>query len=71
MPDGDQARRDDRRSAAKQEPEADHWRNDDPGADDGALWLGDGRQAMARFVLQERPRADAADALNDLRALGL
>ena len=26
---------------------------------------------MARFVLQERPRADAADALNDLRALGL
>ncbi len=39
--------------------------------DDGALWLGDGQQAMARFTLEERPRADAAAALHSLRALGL
>ena len=41
------------------------------GTDDGALWLGDGDRAMARFVLEERPRADAAEALDQLRTLGL
>ena len=40
-------------------------------ADDGALWLGDGQCARARFVLEERPRADAAQALHELRGLGL
>ena len=40
-------------------------------ADDGALWLGDGQHAHARFVLEERPRTDAAQALHDLRGLGL
>ena len=39
--------------------------------DDGAVWLGDGRHAAARFVLQEHPRADAAQALAALRGLGL
>lgn len=39
--------------------------------DDGALWLGDGSRAVARFALEERPRADAADALQELRAQGL
>ncbi len=41
------------------------------GEDDGALWLGDGRRAFARFVLEERARPDAADALAALRAQGL
>ena len=41
------------------------------GADDGALWLGDGTRAFARFALREAIRADAADALRALRALGL
>ncbi len=40
-------------------------------ADDDALWLGDGRRAFARFALDETLRADAHDALSDLRALGL
>ncbi len=39
--------------------------------DDGALWLGDGHAASARFELEERPRADAAQAMHALRALGL
>ncbi|RRN81086.1 cadmium-translocating P-type ATPase [Pseudoxanthomonas sp. SGD-10] len=39
--------------------------------DDGALWLGDGQHAAARFVLEERARADAAAALAALRAQGL
>jgi len=41
------------------------------GADDGALWLGDGAHASARFVLRESIRADAPAALQALRALGL
>ena len=39
--------------------------------DDDAIWLGDGRRAYARFVLRETPRADAAQALRELRAQGL
>src|SRR5690606_30438 len=39
--------------------------------DDGALWLGDSGRAAARFVLEERARTDAADALAGLRAQGL
>jgi len=39
--------------------------------DDGALWLGDGSRASARFTLEERVRPDAADALAALRAQGL
>lgn len=39
--------------------------------DDGAIWLGDGRRPVARFVLRETLRPDAADAVRDLRALGL
>jgi Cu2+-exporting ATPase len=39
--------------------------------DDDAIWLGDGQQAFARFVLRETPRADAAQALRELRAQGL
>jgi Cu2+-exporting ATPase len=41
------------------------------GTDDGALWLGNGRRAAARFVLEERPRPDAAAALQALHAQGL
>ena len=41
------------------------------GDDDGAIWLGDGRHAAARFELREHARTDAADALRELRALGL
>ncbi|KAF1690136.1 heavy metal translocating P-type ATPase [Pseudoxanthomonas koreensis] len=40
-------------------------------ADDGALWLGDGERALARFALEERARDDAADALGELRAQAL
>ncbi|MGY1457594.1 heavy metal translocating P-type ATPase [Luteimonas sp. A534] len=40
-------------------------------ADDGALWLGDGCEAVARFVLEEPPRADAAAAVTALRELGI
>ena len=40
-------------------------------ADDGALWLGDGHRAMARFTLREHVREDAAAALQGLRELGL
>lgn len=39
--------------------------------DDDAVWLGDGARAVARFVLRETPRADAAAALAALRAQGL
>ena len=39
--------------------------------DDGGLWLSDGTHAMARFTLSERPRGDAAAALDALRAQGL
>ncbi len=39
--------------------------------DDGALWLGDGHAAFARFSLQETERADARDAIARLRAQGL
>ena len=39
--------------------------------DDGALWLGDGAAPLARFEMQESPRADAAPALQLLRAQGL
>ena len=41
------------------------------GDDDGALWLGDGARAVARFAVRERPRADAAAALDALRAQGM
>ena len=40
-------------------------------ADDGALWLGDGREPLARFVLEEPPREDAAAAVAALRGLGV
>ncbi|MET3652091.1 heavy metal translocating P-type ATPase [Dyella japonica] len=39
--------------------------------DDGQLWLGDGHRVAARFRLQESLRADAADAIAALRALGV
>ena len=39
--------------------------------DDGALWLGDGNSASARFLLEERARPDATTALHALRAQGL
>jgi Cu2+-exporting ATPase len=39
--------------------------------DDGGLWLGDGMHGVARFILSERPRDDAAAALDALRAQGL
>ncbi|WP_298580105.1 heavy metal translocating P-type ATPase [uncultured Luteimonas sp.] len=41
------------------------------GEDDGAIWLGDGTRAAARFELREHIRADAAAALQGLRDLGL
>ncbi len=40
-------------------------------ADDGALWLGDGEHAAARFVISDSLRADAHDAVSACRALGL
>ena len=39
--------------------------------DDGAVWLGDGQMAMARFELAEQLRDGTAEALNKLRALGM
>lgn len=39
--------------------------------DDGGLWLGDGTHGAARFILSERPREDAAVALDALRTQGL
>jgi len=41
------------------------------GDDDGAVWLGDGRTAFARFHLRERERTDAREAISALRAQGL
>lgn len=35
------------------------------------VWLGDGAHAFARFELVDRPRADAADAIAALKAMGL
>ena len=40
-------------------------------ADDGAVWLGDGTRALARFVLSDPLRPEAAQAVAELRALGL
>ena len=39
--------------------------------DDGAIWLGDGTVAAARFSLGERARADAAAAVQRLKQLGV
>ncbi|QDH69837.1 heavy metal translocating P-type ATPase [Marilutibacter alkalisoli] len=41
------------------------------GHDDGALWLGDGEQAFARFEVRETPRVDAAVAIDALRGQGV
>jgi len=41
------------------------------GEDDGALWLGDGTRAFARFEVCERERGDAHQALTRLREEGL
>ncbi|MEN1971112.1 heavy metal translocating P-type ATPase [Luteimonas sp. MJ204] len=40
-------------------------------SDDGALWLGNGDGAAARFVLEEPPREDAATAVAALRGMGV
>ena len=40
-------------------------------ADDGQLWLGDGKRASARFLLQEHLRLDVSEAVQALRQLGL
>jgi Cu2+-exporting ATPase len=40
-------------------------------ADDGAVWLGDGSAALARFEMEESLRTDAAPALEQLRSQGL
>jgi len=40
-------------------------------ADDDGLWLGDGTQAVARFVVRESQRIDAAQAVAALRGLDL
>src|SRR5690606_4355918 len=53
-----------------------HWRLGQAGFaagadDDGWLWLGDGQRAVARFQLAESERADARDAVDSLRGLGL
>ncbi len=39
--------------------------------DDGAVWLGDGSTAIARFAVQEHPRPDGAVTLQHLQRLGL
>lgn len=39
--------------------------------DDAAVWLGDGRRALARFVIADPLRADAVAALAELRQCGL
>ena len=41
------------------------------GVDDGAIWLGDGQRALARFTLQDTQRADAAAATCELQRLQL
>lgn len=40
-------------------------------ADDGAVWLGDGARAFARFVVRQPLRADAAAAVAAFRRLGV
>ena len=40
-------------------------------ADDGAIWLGDGQRALARFELRELPRAEARETVDALRSAGL
>lgn len=52
------------------------WRLGRPGfaagrADDGAVWLGDGRQPAARFIVEDLLRADAEPALAALRGQDL
>lgn len=39
--------------------------------DDGAIWLGDGTMAMARFSIRQQLRPDAAEAVAALRQLGV
>ncbi|MBW8368956.1 MAG: HAD-IC family P-type ATPase, partial [Arenimonas sp.] len=41
------------------------------GPDDGALWLGDGTRAVARFTVADPQRPDAPQAVAAQRALGL
>jgi Cu2+-exporting ATPase len=41
------------------------------GVDDGALWLGNGARAVARFVVRESERGDARIAIDALREQGL
>jgi Cu2+-exporting ATPase len=41
------------------------------GLDDGAIWLGDGRISHARFILSERERGHAREALLALRERGI
>lgn len=41
------------------------------GTDDGALWLGDGRIAHARFEIDERERNQARDTVHALRGAGI
>jgi Cu2+-exporting ATPase len=41
------------------------------GDDDGALWLGDGRRALARFAVGEAPRADVQATIAALAAQGI
>ncbi len=41
------------------------------GEDDGAIWLGDGEHAAARFAIREQERGDAGDSLAALRRLGI
>ena len=41
------------------------------GADDGAIWLGDGEARHARFSIAEGERLHAREAIADLRAQGL
>ncbi len=40
-------------------------------ADDGAIWLGDGRHPYARFELSDSLRPDAATAIEDLQRAGI
>lgn len=39
--------------------------------DDGAIWLGDGQLALARFTLAEQPREEAARTVQALHRLGI
>ena len=40
------------------------------GEDDGAVWLGDGARAVARFGIRERPRGDAGNSAKHVGAQG-